>query len=78
MEERDVKFSGREPNAFLSVPLLPAALPPPPEEARLPGRGAAGLAGSTLRLITPLILGLPVESENQRSYHMWFLAQING
>lgn len=43
----------------VSVSLLPVALPPP-AEARLPGRGAVGLASSTLRLITPLILGLPV------------------
>lgn len=41
------------------VPLLPAALPPP-EVARLPGRGAVGPASSTLRLITSLILRLPV------------------
>lgn len=46
--------------------LLPAALPPP-EEARLPGHGAVGLASSTLRLITPLILGLPVCLQGENS-----------
>lgn len=50
----------------VSFPLLPAALPPP-EEARLPGRGAVGLASSTLRLITPLILGLPVCLQGENS-----------
>lgn len=50
----------------VSVPLLPTALPPP-AEARLPGRGAVGLAGSTLRLITPLILGLPVCLQGKNS-----------
>lgn len=44
----------------------PSALPPP-EEARLPGHGAMGLAGSTLRLITPLILGLPVCLQGENS-----------
>lgn len=51
---------------LVSVPLLPAALPPP-GEARLPGHGAVGLAGSTLRLITPLILGLPVCLQGKNS-----------
>lgn len=50
----------------VSVALLPTALPPP-EEARLPGHGAVGLAGSTLRLITPLILGLPVCLQGENS-----------
>ena len=50
----------------VSVSLLPTALPPP-EEARLPGHGAVGLASSTLRLITPLILGLPVGLQGENS-----------
>lgn len=50
----------------VSVPLLASALPPP-EEARLPGHGAMGLAGSTLRLITPLISGLPVCLQGENS-----------
>lgn len=55
--------------SFLSVipPLfLCSSQPyPPPERARLPGHGAVGLAGSTLRLITPLISGLPVCLQGQ-------------
>lgn len=51
---------------LVRVSLVPAALPPP-AEARLPGRGAVGLASSTLRLITPLILGLPVCLQGKNS-----------
>ncbi|AWO96165.1 Hypothetical protein SMAX5B_002545 [Scophthalmus maximus] len=40
---------------------------PPPEEARLPGSGVVGLADSMLRLITPLILGLPVCLQGENS-----------
>lgn len=48
------------------VTLLPPALPPS-EEASLPGRGAVGLASSTPRLITRLILGLPVCLQGENS-----------
>lgn len=49
-------------------PLRPPCSPQPcPRHLRRPGRGALGLAGSTLRLITPLILGLPVCLQGENS-----------